>query len=103
MLILLEKPDEEKCSYTLITIGKWMIFDYEVEEMRCLFFDSWIEIYTIECCNDIGENSYETLILLISEDVICFVLYDKCIFEFIDSRFCFAITDEIGNILTSCF
>jgi hypothetical protein len=48
MTVLLEKPDKEKCTNTLVAISEWMILDYEVEKMCCLLLNSWIEIIAIE-------------------------------------------------------
>ena len=59
--IFLEKPHEEECSYPLVPISKRVILDDEVEEVCCLLFDGRIEVYSIECRDDRGEDTDETL------------------------------------------
>jgi hypothetical protein len=69
--ILLEEPDEEKCTDPLVPIGEWMILDDEIKEMCRLFLDRRIEILSVKGGNNIREYSDETLVLLIAKDIIC--------------------------------
>lgn len=102
MFIALEKPDKKKRSDTLVSIGKWMIFDHEIEEMCCLLLDRRVEILTIECRDDAREYPFEAGIFLVSEKFCRFTLSDESRFEFSDGRYCFIITDDIGDIFLSC-
>lgn len=99
--VLLKEPDKEKCTNTLVAIGEWMILDDEIEKVCCLFFDCWIEIIPIECCNNIRENSHEALIFLISEDIVRLTLFEEFILEFTDGGFRLSIIDDIGNVFIS--
>jgi hypothetical protein len=100
--ILLEEPDKEKGTNTLVPVREWMILDNEVEKMCCLFFDGWIEIYSIECRDNTGENPNKALILLIPENIVCFALFEESRLEFSDGRLCLRIIDDVGDILISC-
>lgn len=80
-----------------------MIFDDEVEEMRRLLFDGWIEICSIECLDDTLKYSCELRIFLIPEEFRGFLFFDQCSSEFLYCFFCFIVVDSIGDILiTTC-
>ena len=66
--ILLEEPDEEECSDTLVPISEGVILDDEVEEMCRLLLDRRIEILSVEGRDDTREYPDEARILLIPEE-----------------------------------
>jgi hypothetical protein len=66
--ILLEEPDEEEGSYSLIAIGEGVILDDEVEEVSGLLLDGRVEIRAIEGRDDSREYTDEALIFFIAED-----------------------------------
>ena len=70
MTILLEEPDEEECTDTLVAVCEWMILDDKIEKVCCLLLDSRIEVHSIECCDDRGEDTDKTLILLITKYIV---------------------------------
>jgi hypothetical protein len=100
--ILLEEPDKEKCSDTLVPIRKGMILDNKIEKVCCLFFDRWIEIDSVECRDNTGENPDEALILLIPEDIVGFRLFEELGLQLYDSTLRLSVVDDVGDILISC-
>jgi hypothetical protein len=49
VFVFLEKPDKQKSAYAFVAVSEGVIFDDEVEEMRCLLLDSWVEVGAIKC------------------------------------------------------
>jgi hypothetical protein len=72
MAILLEEPNEEKCTDTLVPISEWVILDDEVKQMCRLFFDRRVEIYSIEGRDDVRQYPDEALVFLIAKYFIGF-------------------------------
>ena len=101
MAILLEEPDEEKCTDALVSIGEGVILDHEIEEMCCLFLDRRIEIRSIIGRDDRREDPRKTLIFLIPEYIIRFSFCKEIIPELLDRRSSLGIIHDIGDILVS--
>lgn len=101
VFIFLEKPHKEKCPDTLVAVGKWMILDDEIQEMRRLFLDGRIEIRPTKRRNNIRKYPLKTLVFLIAKKLGCLGPLYELIAEFSDGRSRLIIADDVGDVLIS--
>ena len=85
-LIFCKKQNKDKCCTSLVSIGKWVIFDNKVEEMSCFRFKSRIEFISIIGLVDISKNSFESIYFSqMCEKLCCFMLDHQILLEFNNS------------------
>lgn len=101
VFVFLEKPHKEKCPDTLVAVGKGMILDDEIQEMRRLLLDGRIEIRPTKRRNNIRKYPLKTLVFLIAKKLSCLGPLYELSAKFKDGISRLIIADDIGDIFIS--
>lgn len=75
--VLVHEPKEQRSGDTFVAVAEAVVLGDEVKKHSCLLFNCWIKLLTAKSLIYLTDAAFETVVLLISEEVVASELFSE--------------------------